>query len=58
MAAILHVARDLLQEVDRAGDVGVDDPPHLLEILVDEGAAEAAPRIGQRRIDQSPAGGR
>jgi hypothetical protein len=45
----------LLQEIDRAGDVGVDDPAHLLEVLVDEGPAEAPPGIGEQRIDRPPA---
>ena len=44
----------LLQEIDRAGDVGVDDPAHLLEVLVDEGPAKAPP-IGEQRIDRPPA---
>jgi hypothetical protein len=45
----------LLQEIDRAGDVGVDDPAHLLEVLVDEGPAKAPPGIGEQRIDRPPA---
>jgi hypothetical protein len=40
-----------LQEVDRAGDVRVDDVTDCAEVLVEEGAAEATPGIRQQVVD-------
>ena len=48
-----HVAARPLDEIDRAGDVGVDDVPDLFEILVEKRFAETAAGIGEQRIDRS-----
>ncbi len=45
-----HIVADLVDQVDRAGNVGIDDPPRLLEILIQKRMAEAAPRIRQEGI--------
>ena len=41
-ATLAHVASDFLDEVDRAGDVGVDDLQHLVEVLVEKALAQSA----------------
>ena len=53
MATGAHVAADFMDQVDRAGDVGVDDVPDRGEILVEKGFAEAAPGIGEERLDRT-----
>ena len=53
--AVAHVAADLLDEIERAGDVGVDDCAHVVEVLVEEAVAEPAAGIGQQRIDRPAA---
>src|SRR3954470_16119669 len=52
LAARAHVAADLVDQVDRAGDVGVDDAAHLGEVLVEEALAEAAAGVGEERLDR------
>ena len=52
-----HVAADLLDQVDRAGDVGVDDMADLREVLVEEGAAEPVAGVGEKRLDGPSADG-
>jgi hypothetical protein len=52
-----HVAPDLLDQIDRAGDVGVDHVPDVSEILVEEGLAQAQAGIGQQRFDRASSGG-
>ena len=49
-----HVAADLLDQIDRAGDVGVDDVADLVEILVEKAVAEAAPGICDQEFDRAP----
>jgi hypothetical protein len=51
VAELQHVAGDELNQVDRPGDVGVDDVAHVLELLVEEGAAEAVAGVGEQRVD-------
>ena len=53
-----HVVADLVDQVDRAGDVGIDDPPCLAEILVQERMAETAPGICQKGVDLTALHGR
>jgi hypothetical protein len=48
------VATDLLNEVDGASDVGVHNPHHLVEVLVEEALAEAPARVRKQGIDRSP----
>jgi hypothetical protein len=43
-----------LDEVHRAGDVGVDDPKDVVEVLIEEAFAQSAPGIGQQRINRTP----
>jgi hypothetical protein len=43
-----------VDEVNGAGDVGVDHAPDLFEFLIEEGTAEAAPCIRKQRIDGAP----
>ena len=50
-----HVAADLLDEIDRAGDVGVDDAHDVVEVLVEEALAKAASGVGQQGVDRPPA---
>ena len=50
-AARAHVAADLLDQIQRAGDVGIDHVAHIGEILVEKSLAETAPGIGEQRLD-------
>src|SRR5205085_8836348 len=54
-AAGAHLAADLLDQVDGAGDVGVDDVAHFVEVLVEESAAEALAGVGEKRLDRAAA---
>ena len=40
-----------LDEVDRAGNVGVDDAQDIIEILIEKTFAQSTPGIGQQRLD-------
>ena len=55
MPARAHVADDLLDQVDGAGDVGIDDAAYIGEILVEEGVAEAAAGVGEQHGDRATA---
>ncbi len=46
-----------MQQVQRAGDVGVDDVPRLAERLVEEAVAQSVARVGDQQVDR-PAGDR
>jgi hypothetical protein len=46
-----HVVSDLVDQVDRARDGGIDDSPRLPKILVQERMAKSAPRFCQKDID-------
>ncbi|MDB5091863.1 MAG: Alcohol dehydrogenase GroES domain protein, partial [Mucilaginibacter sp.] len=46
-----HIVPDLVDQVDRATDIGVDNPPCLSKILVQERMAETAPGIRQKGVD-------
>lgn len=48
-----HVVADLVDQVDRAGDVGVDDLARFLKVLVKESAAKAAARVGHQKVDRT-----
>jgi hypothetical protein len=55
-ASRLRVSRpDLLDEVERSGDVGVDDFDHVVEIFVEKAATNASPGISEQRLDQPSA---
>ena len=45
-----------LNQVDGAGDVGVDDVPDVVELLLEEGAAEAVAGVGEQRVDGAAPG--
>jgi hypothetical protein len=46
-----HVLTEAVNEVDGPGDIGVHDMQDVVEVLIKEAFAEAAPRIGQQCID-------
>jgi hypothetical protein len=46
-----------LDQVDRAGDVGLNHVPYFIEVLVEETVAEAAAGVGEEGVDRAPAGG-
>jgi len=46
-----HVAAHLVEEVDRAADVRVDDAHDVLQVLIEERSAQTAARIGEQRRD-------
>jgi len=56
-AGLAHAAADALNEPDRAGDVGVDDVLHVVEVLVQEAVAQAVSRVGEERCHGSAFGG-
>jgi hypothetical protein len=47
-----HVTPDLLYEVNGAGDVGVDHPHDIAEILVEKAFSQAAAGVGEERVDR------
>jgi hypothetical protein len=47
-----HVAPNFLNQIDGAGDVGVDDVPHFFKVLIEE----AVPRVGEQCLDRPPVG--
>jgi hypothetical protein len=47
-----------VDQIDRARDIGIDDPPRLSEILVQEPVAEPAAGIRQQGVDLTPLRGR
>ena len=53
-----HVAAARVDQVERAGDVGVDHVPRLAEVLIEERAAEAVPGVGSSSVDRPAAGRR
>jgi hypothetical protein len=50
-ASVPHVVSDLVDQVDRARDGGIDGSPRLPNILVQERMAKSAPRFCQKDID-------
>jgi len=46
-----HGTADLVNEIDRAGDVSVEHVTRVVEVLVKERLAKAAAGIGKQRID-------
>ncbi len=40
-----------MDQVNGTGNVGIDDPPRFLEVLIQKRMAEAAPRIRQKGIN-------
>ena len=57
-AAGPHVAADLVHQIERAGDVGVDHMPHVVEVLIEERLAEATAGIGEQCLDRPAGNGR
>ena len=47
-----HVLPDL-DEIDGAGDVGVDDAQDVVEVLIEEALAQTAPGVGQQRLHRT-----
>ncbi len=46
-----HVAADLLNEINRASNVGIDDVLGLIKILVEEAFSKASPGVRQKSFD-------
>src|SRR3954449_978296 len=46
-----HVASDFLDEIHRAGDIGIDDLAYFIEVLVEKAFAQAAAGIGEQCVD-------
>ena len=55
LAPVAHVAPDPPDEVECAGDVGVDHLSPCLRILVEEALAQSGARIGAERVDRTAA---
>jgi hypothetical protein len=45
-----HLASDALNEIDRPGDVGVDDVPDVIEVLIEKRSAQSVASIGQECV--------
>jgi hypothetical protein len=43
-----------VDQIERAGNVGVDHMADLLEILIEKGVAQPVTSIGKQRLDRSP----
>jgi hypothetical protein len=43
-----------VDEIDSAGDVGIDHPPDPVDILIEEGVAEADASVRKQGIDRTP----
>ena len=48
-----HIVTYPVDQIDGAGDVGVDHAPYLPKILIKEGTAKPPPGIGEQRIDRA-----
>jgi hypothetical protein len=46
-----------LNQIYSAGDVGIEDVPHLIEVLIEEAVPQAVPRVGEQRLHRSAVGG-
>ena len=46
-----------MQQVQRAGDVGVDDVAHVVEVLIEKAFSQPSAGIGEQRIDRAPSHG-
>src|SRR6185437_4868624 len=44
---------DFVQQVERAGDVGIDHPHDVGEVLVEKRLPQTAPGIGEKRVDRA-----
>src|SRR3954468_16755818 len=49
-----HPTADLVNEVDRAGDVGIHDVTGFVEILVQKCLAETAAGVGEESCNRAP----
>ena len=52
---LAHVACDLVDEIKRAGHIGIDDEADVVPILIEEALAEPAARIGEQSGDRPSA---
>ena len=43
-----------MDQVDRAGDVRVDNVARLFEVLIEEALAKSMPSICEKRLDRPP----
>ena len=48
-----HVASDFLDEIHRAGDIGIDDLAYFIEVLFEKAFAQAAAGIGEQCVDRT-----
>ncbi len=51
-SACAHVAANFLDEIDRAGDIRLDDALRLFKILVEKAFAESASRVRQQSLNR------
>ena len=49
-----HVAPNLLDEPQRAGDIGIDHAADVIEVLIQERPAEPPSRIRQQGVHRAP----
>ena len=55
LATAAHRPADELDQIDRPGDVRVDDVPRVLEVLIEKSVSQPMPGVGEQRVDR-PAG--
>jgi hypothetical protein len=48
-----HAASDFLDEIHRAGDIGIDDLAYFIEVLFEKAFAQAAAGIGEQCVDRT-----
>jgi hypothetical protein len=49
--ALTHVVADLVDQIDSAGDIGVDHQSRSIEILIEKATPKASAGVRQQRID-------
>lgn len=54
-APLAHVGAEAVEQMHRAGNVGVYDPLDGIGLLIEEGISQPGPGIGKERVD-GPAG--
>jgi hypothetical protein len=40
-----HIIADLVDQIDGAGDIGINDPTRAVKVLIEESVSEATSRI-------------
>ena len=57
MFAGAHLPSHFLNQVEGAGNVRINDVPHVIKVLVEEAVPQAVPGVGEQRLDRSALGG-